>query len=429
MVYRQIKGADYSIRKQPTSATAAFVAHLWEPWGINLSVGVLSAFLMRGWLGPQLPSTPRQEGLTELHFILTLLGDLRQGRLLAQWYPLEFSGSPWMMITSWPFYLTLALIAHLGHLAPTDIMKAVQFISLFGSGLAMYLYVRTLLGERLPAAVAAVVYLWVPCHAHLAAEPWIHAPVWALLPLILYAVERMLATTGRRRWAWAVGVGALAAALAVITSEFAILGAACLVAYLLVREAMAIRAGRSTLMQSALRLLLIALVAGGLAAFYVLPVAAAVSQVGIHAKHGAGSTFSAEVLKGYVVTPGLLLAGIAKRTHLPIPTGPLPRMANAFFSVTWYPGLVAPALGVLGLAALRRQELARVALGLLALATLQALAGLIPGNPFAWLPVIKNLFPFRSALLVVLFASVLAGYGAQIVLSRLLHVGLVAGYD
>ena len=387
-------------------------------WGVGLALVLLTALLMRGWLARSLPSSPRQELLSEIHFADSLVDELRQGRFPADWNGREFNGFPWLIYTSWPLYLSLAVVAHLSGLAVTDLFKALQFVIFLSSGLAMYLYLRALLGERLPALVAAVAYLWFPCHAHLGVETPYHATVWALVPAILYAGERALASRGRERWRWTAGLAVAAGLVALIVPEYAILAAPSVGGYLLIREGMAIRAGESTLKESAVRLVAAGLAALALAALVLLPGAVALGTVAIQAKHVSGAVFGPEVLAGYAVSPSMVLRAIARRTHLPVPYGGLPHMYNILWSVAWYPGVVVPVAAVWGLVRARRRALARPVAAMLGLALLQALNGLVPGNPFSRLPVIRNLFPFRSALLVVVFLTGLVGFGVQAFLGR-----------
>ncbi len=394
------------------------LARAWEPWGIALLLALLAALLLRGWLGGGLPSTPRQEGLVGQYFVRTMLDELRQGRLLMRWNAREFTGYPWRGFTPWPIYLVLGLFAYLGRLKSSQMMVAWQLASFTGSGLAMYLYVRTVVGERLSATVAAVAYLWLPCHAHLAAEAWVHSPVWLLVPLLLYAEERALLVAGPQRWRWTFTLGVLAAILGVLGSEYAMLATSSVALYILAREVMAVRSGRSRWCEGALRLSVATLAALGLAAFVVLPGVLDVPTVGIQAKQGAESTFPAQLIHGYAVTPSLVLRAIARRTHLPIPYGGLPRMYNAFWAVAWYPGLVAPLLALVGLWQARRVLMARLLAVMFALALLQALDGLVPGNPFGFVPVLAKLLPFRSELMVAVYGAMLIGFGTQALLRR-----------
>lgn len=420
MAYKEIKGMGYSIRRMHEERTLGYqIARRWEPWGVVAFFALLTAFLMRGWLGPQLPTSPRNEILPEIHYTQSLLEELRQGRLPAGWNALEFNGYPWLSFTSWPFYGLVALTGYFTRIPVTDLFKVLQLLCFLGSGLAMYLYVRSLMSERLPAVVAGTAYLWFPCHAHLGVETPYHSVVWALVPLILYADERMLAARGGRRWAWAVGLGALVALVTAITVEYTIVAASSVGAYVLIREVMAIRAGRSTVRHSVLRLAAASLVAFGLAAFIVVPQLEAIPTVAVHVKQGMASTLSDWMMKQFVVTPAMVLRAIARRTRLPIPYGQVSVVANSFWATAWYPGLLAPALAALGLGALRRQPVVRAVVVALALGLLQALDGLVPGNPFGFVPALNRALPFRSQLLVALFAAVLAGFGAQVLLARL----------
>ena len=379
-----------------------------------------TALLMRGWLMHALPSSPRQETLAELSITSQFLDDLRQGRLLPPWNPREFAGYPWLRFLAYPVYLGIAAVAHLGGIPLTGAMKGFFFLAFLGSGLAMYAYVRRLGLARAPAVLAALVYQWFPFHAHAGVETWIHAAFWALLPLALCLIERALAALrGRERYLWSLLVGALLACFVVVTIEYTLFAAPFVAIYLLAREAMLIRARQETIGGSLGRLVLMGAVAGGLAAFFVVPAVTCLPTVGIHNKHAAQSTFSQELLRGYSVTPSLVLGAVAKRLHLPLAVGEMPAIATAFWSVTWYPGVIASALALLGLLPARREPRLWVVAALLALALLIAVGPNLPGQPFAALPMLGRLMPWRGSLFAVAFASVLAGFGAQWLIGRL----------
>lgn len=393
---------------------------LWRRWGPPLLLALSAALLMRGWLLGPLPSSPRQETYAELHLVGSVLADLQEGRLLVAWNPREFTGYPWLRFLAYPVYLVLAGLSHLSGIALTRVMVGFFFLVFWGSGVAMYAYVRALHPGRVAATLAGLVYQWVPCHAHLGVEVWVHAAFWALLPLSLWLVERVVAAgRGPARWARSLALGALLAALVVVTIEYTMLAAPFLAVYILAREAALVRSGRESLAGSLARLTAMAAVALGLAAFFVWPALTSVATVGIHAKHAAGSTFSDELLRGYAVTPSLALYAIARRTHLHLPYGQLPAIASSAWSAAWYPGLVAPALGALGLVAAGQRRRWGLVVVLLGLAAMMALGPNLPGNPFPRLPGLGRLSPFRALLFVAAFGSVLAGLGGAWLVARL----------
>ncbi len=392
----------------------------WEPWGVLILTGLGTAFLLRGWLAHALPSTPRQETFAELHITATMLDDLRRGRILELWNPREFTGYPWLQFIPWPIYLVLAAVAYLGGIPLTGVMVAFYLLMYLGSGLTMYAYVRRLTPSRSVATLAAALYLWYPPHAHLGAETWAHAAFWGLFPLALYLVERMVAAPrGAGRHLWSLLLGALLAAFAVCTIEYTMFAAPFIVIYVLVREAALVRARRETVWGSLARLAVVGAIALSLSAFVVWPALTAIATVGIHNKHAGGSTFTNDLLRGYALTPSLVLYAIGKRTHLPIPYGKLPAAFSAFYSVTWYPGLIASALVALGLAAVWRERRLGLQVVLWALGLLMAVGPNLPGNPISALPALGRLTPFRAILFVVVFASVLAGFGGELILRRL----------
>jgi len=397
----------------------------WEPWGLVLLLTLSTALLLRGWLLHPLPSAPRQETFAELNITAGFFDDLQHGRLLEAWNPREFCGYPWLRFIAYPVYWGLAAIAFLGGLALTDVMKGFLFLLYLTSGLTMYIYVRRLVPGRVAATVAAVAYEWLPAHAHLGVEAWGHAAIWPLLPLTLYVLERGLgAPRGVRRYVWALALGVLLGSYAAINIEYTVFSAPFIAIYLMAREAMAWRAGRETVRGSLGRLAGVVVVAIGLSAALVWPAVASTATVGIQDKHAGASTFTDILLRDYAITPSLVLYAIARRTHLPIPYGPLPGFYGAFWSVAWYPGLVAGGLLTLGLAAAWRERRLGLQVALGAMGVVMALGPTLPGNPFTVLPVLGRLTPYRAVLFVAAFGMPLVGLGARALLQWMPGLGL-----
>ncbi len=81
------------------------------------------------------------------------------------------------------------------------------FLALILSGMAMYLLVYDITGNRVAAILAGVAYAFAPArmahleHLHLLSGQW--------PPLALLCLRRTTLTTGRVRWRWAAGLGAV----------------------------------------------------------------------------------------------------------------------------------------------------------------------------------------------------------------------------
>lgn len=455
-------------------------------WGIPLVIIVLlTAWLMRNWLWPyvaperfaqpMLPTSSRREVLTEMAVVWMFTQELGQGDMLNEWNPYWFSGFPWLRFLSYPVYYLVAGLALWSGLALDEALVGFYFLVMAGSGISMYLYLRKVLcppGERslagyAAALIGACIYELFPYHNHVGVETWIHAAFWVILPLALWAIESERVYPGlsvdcvpRKQGAQeddgempsAPGlsetlpsriprlflIGLILALFPIISSEYALIAGPFVVLYLVLHEFNAgqpitpgsplrarVRDLRSRLGRVATGCAIVGLVAIGVSAFFWLPGLLETHNVGIHAKHAQGTTFSDELLRDYSVTPSLVWYAVGQRLNLPgalrltVDDPQLPSLVHSFWSVAWYPGLFVTFLALLGLGTVRRHFAAAAAAIGLVLAILMASGPTFALNFFNRLPVIGRLSPFRSLLLVVTFMSILAGFGVRWLLERL----------
>ena len=163
--------------------------------------------------------------------------------------------------------------------------------------------------------VAGAAYAVFPFHLHLGIEILHHTITWAMLPLPFLVYERALqqnklgATTG-------IVLGVVIAAMGVVDIEHPLIVAPFLALYLILR----ILPDLGRRWQGALAMLLMAaLVALGLVAFYVLPAATEIGQVGVSARFGEGGTANEQFAAQYGVVhrdaPGR--GRRSRRRHLP----------------------------------------------------------------------------------------------------------------
>lgn len=380
----------------------------------------LTAFLMRNWLRGGLPTSPRHETIPELTITWMFREELGQGQLLSEWNPTWFSGFPWLRFLSYPFYYALAAISLWGEIPLETVMVLYYFLVMAASGMAMFGYLHRVLGDWRPALVGAVIYEAFPYHNHVGVETWIHAAVWVLVPLTLWFIEVAYARPSQYLGRFSL-VGIALGLFPVISSEYTIIAGPFVGLYLLARMILAIRQGTLRVGRAILGLIVIGVIAGGLAAFHILPGALEVQYVGIHAKHGAESTFTDELLRDYSVTPSLVWYAIVRRLpealRLSVSEEGLPSIVHAFWSVTWYPGIIASVGALLGLYAVWKRRVCACPLAGWAAVVGLALSMLMVAGPTLWfnpisaMPVLGRLSPFRGMLLVVVWLSVLAAHG------------------
>ena len=377
----------------------------------------VTLLLMRNWLQGGLPISPRQETIPELAITWMFRQELLERRLLSEWNPIWFSGFPWLRFLSYPLYYVLAALSAWGGLSLEVVMVLYYVAVVCASGIAMLGYLRSVLGDWRSALVGAIAYIAFPYHNHVGVETWIHAAVWVIVPLFLWVVE-LSRESGKRSVGHVLLIGVVLAALPIVSSEYTILVAPFLILYLLARRLGDLANRRVGAGQMLGEWATIGAVALGACAFFVLPGLLEVPYVGIHAKHGAGSTFSDTFLRDYGLTSRLIWYAIARRLHLPASRSGLPGIAGSFWSVTWYPGLIVLPLAALGTVAARRRFAARAAVAGLLVSGLLSTGTNTPLNIFAYLPIIGRLSAFRGTLLVVACLCVLTGFGADWLLRR-----------
>ena len=394
----------------------------WYPTAVAVAlIAVVTGLLLRNWLSGELPISHRREALTEMAIIWMFRQELLSGQMLSGWNPLWFSGFPWLRFLAYPVYYVLAGISAWGGLSLERLMVVFYVVVMAGSALAFFAYLRTVVADWRAALVGALIYELFPFHSHVGVETWAHAAFWVLLPLPLWAIERSR-TSGLRRTHWILLAGLLLGLFPILNTEYAILAGPFVVLYILARLIGDVAAGHLRWPMALRDAFLVGAVSLGISCFVVLPGLLETSAVGIHAKHGADTTFTDALLRDYAVTPRLVGYAIVKRFHAlgiapdALPEG-LPGIVRSFWSIAWYPGMVAPFVALLGLLAVRRRFSAGAALigGLLAMVL--ALGPTSSINVFSHVPVLGRLSPFRFLMIAVACVSILAAHGLDLLLS------------
>jgi len=373
----------------------------------------LTVFLMRGWLfGGGLPTSSRREVLTELSIVWLCREEMSQGSILSDWNPYWFSGFPWLRFLSYPIYYAVAAASLWGGIALENAMVAFFVIVMTASGITMYGFLRRVTGNARAAMVGAIVYMASPYHNHVGVETWIHAAFWALFPLMLWTVE-LSRSRGLRRTNYVLLTGVILGLFPVVSSEYALFATPFALLYITWRELGDVLSKRRPLLDAVTSFALIGATAAGVSAFFTLPGLLETGYVGIEAKHAGQSTFTNELLRNYAVTPQLVWYAITKRFGMAYSGDGLPGIASSFWSVSWYPGIVATVLALCSIGRLRDSIVSRyAALGML-IAMLVAVGPVLNANVASQIPIFGRLSPFRVSLLMVLFGAILAACGWQ----------------
>ncbi len=345
------------------------------------------------------------DGRLHLDRLAALDQAVRAGVLLPRWFPdLAFGYGHPVLNFYGPLSYYLALPFTLLGASPIVALKLVFAAALVGSGLGMLLLARRHL-DRGAAAVAAIVYVYLPYHL---LDVYVRGAVaetltFAWLPLILWSLNRLVAgrAEDRQHFTWLSGL--LTAALVITHSLSAVLVAPVLAAYvvlLLVERRDARALGRMTL----------AMVVGlGASAFHWLPIVAEARYVGLG--YGTSQGYQNHLLP---------LSGLVSFS----PAYDYTSQAGA--PVTYPLGLMQAALMIAGLAAAcwpgARRWLPRPGV-----VRLFGVVGLVSAFMVttASLPVWRALepvlaflqYPWRFELLTVLGTAVLAGALAQAVIA------------
>jgi hypothetical protein len=388
----------------------------------------LAVLMVRNWLGQALPTSFRQEVITELPLTWLFRRELLDGHFLSEWNPYWFSGFQAHRYMSYPLYYVLAICELLGNLGPKALVVCYYLAVTALSGLAMFAYLRSVMRDWRVALVGAALYVTWPNHHLVGVETWIHAAVWVWVPLILWLVERA-ARQGPRRTRELVLAGIALGGLPLISSEYAVMTAPFLALYICARAVVAIQDERRAWRQELGSWALTLAVAVGTSAFFVLPGLLELSGVGILTKFGQGVFESATRTAHHSVTPALVWYATATRWGLPASWQGLPSIAVSVPAMSWYPGLVAVALAFVGLVALwrdrvsQRESLAVRFVGWAALVGLTLSAVFVSGpefalNLFQLVPFLRNLSAFRGFLLIGVFLTIMASVGARWLLER-----------
>ncbi len=402
------------------SAGQAHVARGWRRWADWVLLTLIVLLALRGWLAPGRIASPRLEMVPELSIIWMAKERLLQSGPLGEWVTFEFAGFPYVRFLAYPLYDGMAALSILTGWSLDSIFKAAFVLAFVISGITFYELARALTRCRGAALVAGVIYALFPFHLHGASEAWIHAVAWALLPLLFLAYEssRQWTVSSDIHPGQGVSLGLLLGVMPIVSIEYTLLTAPFLGLYLIVREGMWLWRARGAIpwRRWVAYWALAGLIAMGLAAFFVLPALVELEYVGIHLKHGVESFQSYELLRDYAVAPALVWRAVLRRWGGDLTLEHVPVIGSAFWSIAWYPGVIAAGLALLGLSWLRRDARARVMLALLLVALLFVVGGWLPWNPFPRLPFVGRLSAFRGELFVALAGALLAAWGVETLL-------------
>jgi len=385
----------------------------WMDWALLAVVAVL---VIRGWLGPGIPTSPREEVLAEFNYAWVLREWMRQGHWLFEWNPYEFAGFPWVRYLPYPVYRGVAMLALLPGFSLQGALRLFYFLAFACSAVAMYELARVLLDRRGAALVAALAYETFPFHIHTAVEIWVHAAFWAVLPLPLLAYEMARHHPAHER-RYGLLAGLAGGLLVIVNVEHALIAAPFLGLYILVREGEALLKGKRRATEAAYLLALIGCLALGVSAFLTLPGWMEMAQVGINPKFGQGTDVlrAREALLTYfAASPQRFLAAMAQRLRLKgLYFGDPALLAEPLGRLNlWYPGLIVP---LLALPSLLRPRKSLTLWALLALALSFSM-----GLPVAiGLPVVGRFHPHRWMIMVAFFLALLAGMGMRVVSQKM----------
>lgn len=391
-----------------TRATPTAAARLSTPLTLA-ALFALSALLLRGWLDSGVPLTPRREMLAQMAWASIAADALRSGHLPSEWSHLFLGGQPWARLLSVPVYLGVGALSLLVGLPGA--VKLFYLATFTLSGWTMFGWVRALRVGSGAALVAAAAYIFFPFHAQASADWWEHLLVWALLPLPLWLVERW-----RWMWTWQRGA-ALGAALGVLVlanPERAPHNAFFLGLYIATRELPGWRAGRAVAGRNLRPLLLAGLVAVALAAPLLVSTVLSLPLLGAGAMRGPGASLSSDFLRGWSLTPEMLVAATLRRAKFDPPTASLPAIWKAFGGLNaWYLGVGLVGLALLSLLPEQQargdRRLVPLLWTLVGLALLVGVSPWLPGDPFHLL--FARILPYRAIFYLGLFLPPLAALG------------------
>lgn len=340
----------------------------------------LAALFMLRWWSAALPISPRGELAPELGYLWLLRRLWEGGGILTGWNPLLLGGEPTATARMFHLYALLALLSRLPLLGPESVLKLTQFGALLLAGWGTYGYVRQIKGSPYAALVAAAVFGFFPARVLLTVEALFVALAWAGLPWVIWAYERTrVALRGRIRAA--VGWGVALAWVALTATQWLILLVTPLALYIFLRESCEAVSARSWTgsAQALKRVVLTSLIAGavcvGLSLFYYLP--------SVVERHELWLNTYASAYPGTArwIVPWSLVLRILGRRWLPgfEPFGW--NLVRILPDISWYLGLVAGGLALVGATGFRRWTHILPLLGVLLVSMMLAAGPSIPRNP------------------------------------------------
>jgi hypothetical protein len=145
-----------------------------------------------------LPQTA--DGIIHLYRLVELDNLFQHGVLFSRWAPDLVYGLGLPLFNFYaPLSYYLAEVFHLLGLSLVNALKAAFCLTILGSGVTMYLYVRDVFGET-PAVVAAVAYMYAPYQLYDSFFRGILPEVLALtlFPLVMWSFRRLVKRGDRR---------------------------------------------------------------------------------------------------------------------------------------------------------------------------------------------------------------------------------------
>lgn len=156
-----------------------------------------TAFLMKNWLVPGLPLSPREENIPEVSYLWNLYHGINSGFTLDSWNPSVITGVVNRIQRGYFIFTPLAIGAKLTSISPDLIYRLAVFGILLLSGIGMAFYIKKTGCSWKTATIIGLYYLAAPPHLAIGLEGFDFNVYWALVPWILYSVE--LFGTGRKQ--------------------------------------------------------------------------------------------------------------------------------------------------------------------------------------------------------------------------------------
>ena len=155
-------------------------------------LSIVMAIWMRGWINGGVPLTPREENLSQLTDLSNYVKSASLGLLWSPWNQLENTGAPSMIQRSYIIFAPLAQIANTFRISSELIYKLSMLAGFIFSAIGMYLLLLTIGTSKMPAFIAGLSYMLSPPHITLASDLLDFNFYWALIPWIVFTVEKFL---------------------------------------------------------------------------------------------------------------------------------------------------------------------------------------------------------------------------------------------